>query len=273
MISYSKEPFPMGANQKSAVSCPVCRSSHWSEIDSGTTGDEHMSHCAVCCECATAWDLRTGAVLEKPVGSWGYMVRQRRPLTDEERHGFADQFAAFFTRLGMPLDQPGTRDTPLRFVDTMADLTAGYDGDPRIDVVFPKECRQACGDNQIVEANVPFFALCEHHVLPFYGHASVGYVRDDEIIGVSKLTRIVRLAARRFTQQERMGRDIADVLETIVRPGGVAVMIYGHHMCSQMRGVHDVVSQMRTIVWRGVYQQNETLQRVFLNLAGQGITP
>lgn len=259
----------MGANEKSAVSCPVCRSSHWTELDSGDTGDEQMSHCAICCECATAWDLRTGAVLEKPTGGLAYVIRRRQPLSDEERHAFARQFAAFLSRIGMPLDQPGTVDTPLRFVDTMADLTAGYDGDPRIDVVFPKECRQACGQDQIVEANIPFFALCEHHVLPFYGHATVGYIRNDEIIGVSKLTRIVRLAARRFTQQERMGRDVADVLEAIVRPAGVAVIIHGHHMCSQMRGVHDVVSQMRTIVWRGVYKENEAFQRVFMDLAGR----
>jgi GTP cyclohydrolase I len=237
-------------------------------LDNDETGDEHMSHCAICCECATAWDLRTANVLEKPTGIYAHLARKRQLLTDEERHHFADQFAILFSRLGMALDQPGTKDTPLRFVDTMADLTAGYDGDPRIDVVFPKECREACGQDQIVEANIPFFALCEHHVLPFYGRAAVGYIRHNEIIGVSKLTRIVRLASRRFTQQERMGRDIADVLEAIVRPTGIAVLIEGHHMCSQMRGVHDVVSQMRTIVWRGQYQQSEALQRVFFDLAG-----
>jgi GTP cyclohydrolase I len=206
--------------------------------------------------------------LEKPAGIYAHLARQRQPLTDEERHRFADQFAVLLSRLGMVLDQPGTKDTPLRLVDTMADLTAGYDGDPRIDVVFPRECRQACGMDQIVEAGIPFFALCEHHVLPFYGHAAVGYIRDDVIIGVSKLTRIVRLAAKRFTQQERMGRDIADMLEAIVRPSGVAVLVEAHHMCSQMRGVRDVVSRMRTIVWRGVYQQQEALQRAFFDLAG-----
>jgi GTP cyclohydrolase I len=168
----------------------------------------------------------------------------------------------------MPLDQPGTKDTPLRFVDAMADVTAGYDGDPRIDVVFPKECRRSCGLDQIVEAGIPFFALCEHHVLPFYGHVAVGYVSDEVIIGVSELTRIVRLCAKRFTQQERLGRDIADALEAIVRPAGVAVLVEGHHMCSEMRGVRDVVSQMRTIVWRGVYQDREALQRAFFDLAG-----
>ena len=152
-------------------------------------------------------------------------------------------------------------------IETMADITAGYDGDPRIDVLFPKECHQSCGLDQIVESGIPFFALCEHHVLPFYGHAAVGYVRDDDIIGVSKLTRIVRLAARRFTQQERMGRDIADVLEAILRPAGVAVLVEGHHMCSQMRGVRDIESHMRTIVWRGAYQHNDALQRVFFDLA------
>jgi GTP cyclohydrolase IA len=259
----------MGTNEKSAVSCPACHSRHWVEMQCGEAVQApNGSPCAMCCECATAWELSSGRVLEGSAGGCAYAARRRHPLSDEERRRFADQFAAFFSRIGMVLDQPGTVDTPLRFVDTMADLTAGYDGDPRIDVVFPKECREACGHDQIVEANIPFFALCEHHVLPFYGHATVGYLRNDLIIGVSKLTRIVRLAAKRFTQQERMGRDIADLLEAVVHPTGVAVIIRGHHMCSQMRGVRDVVSQMRTIVWRGAYQQNEALQRVFFELAG-----
>ena len=118
----------MCADHEPAVSCPVCHSSHWTDEDCGDTGHGVRSHYAICCECATAWDMATGDVLDRPGGTCAYMVRHRQPLTDEERHRFAGQFSLFFARLGMPLDQPGTKDTPLRFVDAMADITAGYDG-------------------------------------------------------------------------------------------------------------------------------------------------
>ena len=108
----------MGENHESAESCPICHSSHWMEADCEDSDDGQVSHYAICCECATAWDRRTGDVLDRPTGSCAYMVRHRQPLSDEERHRFAEQFSSFFSRLGMPLDQPGTKDTSLRFVDT-----------------------------------------------------------------------------------------------------------------------------------------------------------
>ena len=101
----------------------------------------------------------------------------------------------------MDLATPGTRETPRRFLQALLDATAGYDGDPKLRTAFPSERPHTVdgSHSQIIEGPIVFHALCEHHALPFYGVAHVAYVAGPEIIGISKLTRLVRLYARRFT--------------------------------------------------------------------------
>lgn len=89
---------------------------------------------------------------------------------------------------------------------------------------------------------IPFFSLCKHHSLPFFGKAYVGYIAHEHILGLSKLTRLVRLFARRFTVQERIGQQLADALEQILEPHGVAVHLEAVHLCTQMRGVREIES-------------------------------
>ena len=124
-------------------------------------------------------------------------------------------------RFGMELGTPGTERTPERFLKALYDATAGYEGDPKLLTAFPTECRRDadCLVSQVVEGPISFYALCEHHALPFHGFAYVGYVAHERIIGLSKLTRLVRLFSRRFTVQERLGEQIADALG---RAGGAA---------------------------------------------------
>src|SRR5450759_927739 len=93
----------------------------------------------------------------------------------------------------------------------------------------------------------------EHHALPFYGRAYVEYIAHEQIIGLSKLTRLVRLFAKRFTVQERIGQQIADSLDAMLHPHGVAVYLDAHHLCTQMRGVRETDSVTRTTFWRGEY--------------------
>ena len=171
-------------------------------------------------------------------------------------------FAAF----GMELDTPGTRDTPRRFLQAMFDATAGYCGDPKLRTAFPSERpRHADGrHSQIVEGPISFFSLCEHHALPFHGTAYVGYIAGDEILGISKLTRLVRLYARRFTVQERLGEQIADTLAELVEARGVAVRLEAAHLCTQMRGVAEEGSRTVTMFWRGLYDEDADLRREFL---------
>src|SRR5438309_5397772 len=115
--------------------------------------------------------------------------------------------AEILQMMGMRLDSPATRETPRRFIRALFDATDGYEGDPKLVTAFPTECDGGpdCRISQVVEGPIPFFSLCEHHAFPFFGHAFIGYVAHERILGISKLTRIVRLFARRFSVQERLG--------------------------------------------------------------------
>lgn len=118
--------------------------------------------------------------------------------------------------------------------------------------------------SQVIEGPIPFFALCEHHAPPFYGQAYVGYIAHETIVGISKLTRLVRLCAKRFTVQERMGRQIVDTLESMLEPHGVAVYLEAHHLCTQIRGVRELSPLTRTSFWRGHYEGDAALRAEFL---------
>ena len=190
-----------------------------------------------------------------------------------ERNVAADDWARYeryvgeiFSAFGMELDTPGTVDTPRRFLQAMFDATAGYDGDAKLRTAFPSERPDGVEGrhSQIVEGPIAFFSLCEHHALPFHGLAHVAYIADGEILGISKLTRLVRLYARRFTVQERLGEQIADTLVELVAPRGVAVHLDAAHLCTQMRGVEEEGSHTVTTFWRGLYDEDADLRREFL---------
>ena len=168
--------------------------------------------------------------------------------------------------LGLDLATPGTRETPARLLQALVDSTAGYDGDPKLRTAFPSECPPGVDGSrsQIVEGPIAFYALCEHHALPFHGVAHVAYVAGPEILGISKLTRLVRLYARRFTVQERLGEQVADTLAELVQARGVAVRLEAAHLCTQMRGVEEDGSRTVTTFWRGLYEQDADLRAEFL---------
>jgi GTP cyclohydrolase I len=193
-----------------------------------------------------------------------------RTVSEQELDKFEGYMAEIFTAMGMDVHTRGTQQTPQRFVRALLDSTAGYDGDSKLLTVFDTECPEGpdCRLSQVVEGPIQFYALCEHHALPFYGKAYVAYIARERIIGISKLTRLVRLFARRFTVQERMGQQVADSLETMLHPHGVAVYLEAHHMCTQMRGVQESASLTRTTVWRGDYQTDAALRSEFLLSCG-----
>lgn len=201
---------------------------------------------------------------------WSPRLREHRELTPEQWERFGRYAAEMFAAFGMDLDTPGTVDTPRRFVRALYDATDGYEGDPKLLTAFPTESKGGAPwhVDQIVEGPIPFVGLCEHHALPFVGHAFVGYVAQEEIIGLSKLTRLVRLWARRFTMQERMGDQIADTLNSLVHAQGVAVFLEAHHLCTQMRGVRNLQTKTRTAVWRGEYAKSAEMRGEFFRLAG-----
>jgi GTP cyclohydrolase IA len=191
-----------------------------------------------------------------------------RDLTPEDWVHLEHNAAEILEAFGLDLDTPGTRDTPRRFLRALYDATAGYDGDPKLRTLFPAERPEGVDGRhaQIVEGPVGFYALCEHHALPFHGRAHIGYVAGDEILGISKLTRLVRLYARRFTVQERLAEEIADGLCDLAGARGVAVKLEAAHMCTAMRGVEEDGSLTVTTVWRGLYDEEQSLRAEFLTL-------
>ena len=189
-----------------------------------------------------------------------------RPIDSADWLRFQGYMEEIFGAFGMQLGMPGTERTPERFLTALYDSTAGYEGDPNLLTAFPTECRcdADCLVSQVIEGPISFYSLCEHHALPFHGFAHVGYVAHERIIGISKLTRLVRLFARRFTVQERLGEQIADALAGLMEPHGVAVHLEAAHLCTQMRGVREEHSKTVTSVWRGGYSENPELRREFL---------
>ena len=200
------------------------------------------------------------------------MALQKRQVSDEQLRRFEGYAAEMFAAFGMDLGTPATVDTPRRFVRAMLDATEGYDGDPKLITAFETECRGGpdCRLSQVIEGPIQFYSLCEHHALPFSGHAYVGYIAHEHIIGISKLTRLVRIYARRFSVQERLGQQIVDTLEAMLEPHGVAVYLEAHHMCMQMRGVKEDGALTRTTFWRGEYDTNPALRSEFLSICGIG---
>ena len=188
-----------------------------------------------------------------------------REIPPEDWLRYRGYVGEIFAALGMDIDTPGTRDTPERFLRALFESTSGYDGDRKLVTAFPAEGTRLedSAPGQIIEGPIAFSALCEHHALPFFGVAHIGYIADDQIIGISKLTRLVRVYSRRFTVQERLGEQIADTLEALIDPRGVAVYLDALHLCTRMRGV-EADSHTVTTFWRGAFGDAE-LRREFLD--------
>ena len=198
------------------------------------------------------------------------MKLNSRQISDEQALKFEGYIAEIFSAYGLDLDTPATLETPRRFIKALFDATDGYDGDPKLLKVFSTECRgdPDCRLSQVIEGPINFFSLCEHHAFPFFGHAYVGYIAHEDILGIPKLTRLVRLFAKRFAVQERIGQQIADGLETMLHPHGVAVYLEAHHLCMEMRGVREVAPMTRTTVWRGHYADDPALRSEFFTACG-----
>lgn len=193
-----------------------------------------------------------------------------RQISDAQLHRLEECATEILSTLGLDLNTPATKDTPRRFITALFEATEGYDGDPKLLKIFQTECRGEpdCSLSQVVEGPISFFSLCEHHALPFYGRAYVGYIAHENIIGISKLTRLVRLFAKRFAVQERIGQQIADALEIMLHPHGVAVFLEAHHLCVEMRGVRETAPMTRTSVWRGHYAEDASLRSEFFTTCG-----
>ena len=124
-------------------------------------------------------------------------------------------------------------------------------------------------DEIVLVKDIPFYSLCEHHLLPFHGKAHVGYIpQDNRITGISKLVRVVEVFSKRLQLQERLTTQIAEAIEKSIRPKGVIVIIEAEHLCMTMRGVKKPGSKVKTSVVRGIFRENEKTRLEALNLIG-----
>lgn len=198
------------------------------------------------------------------------MELHHRAVSREQMCRFEGYLAEIFAECGLNLNTPATEETPRRFLQALFEATEGYDGEPKLLKVFDTECRgnPDCRLGQVIEGPIPFFALCEHHALPFFGHVYIGYLPHQSIIGISKLTRLVRLFAKRFTVQERLGEQIVNTCNAMLEPHGVALYLEAHHLCIEIRGVRDTSPLTKTTLWRGKYEHNASLRVEFLLMCG-----
>jgi GTP cyclohydrolase IA len=166
--------------------------------------------------------------------------------------------------LGEDPEREGLVDTPRRVAESLIYLTEGYGADPR--QVVGSALYEHEGDDLVTVRDIPFYTLCEHHVLPFFGRCHIGYLPKGKVIGLSKLPRLVDVFAHRLQLQERLTRQIAEAIDTALRPRGVAVVMEARHLCMEMRGVEKVDSETVTSCLLGEFRENAAVRAEFLDL-------
>lgn len=188
---------------------------------------------------------------------------QVAPPVDYER--IAAAVSEIIGALHLDGTREGLRDTPERVARMYADVFAGLRQDPRevLETGFEEG-----HDEMVVARDIPFFSMCEHHLLPFFGVVHVGYIPRGRIVGISKLARVADILARRPQVQERLTSQIADTIDSVVAPLGVAVVVEAEHLCMVMRGVKKPGSRIVTSVNRGVFREDPRTRAEFLALAG-----
>lgn len=165
--------------------------------------------------------------------------------------------------IGEDPGREGLQRTPERVARMYEELTAGYDVDPQ--KLINGALFNVDYSEMVVVKEIEFYSLCEHHLLPFFGHAHVAYIPGDKVIGLSKIPRIVEMFARRLQVQERMTQQIAALLDETLHPLGVGVVVQGQHMCSMMRGVKKAQASMVTSALLGSFKDNAQTRAEFMS--------
>lgn len=167
--------------------------------------------------------------------------------------------------IGENTEREGLRNTPKRVAKSFDKIFGGYNKDPKdILTIFDSENY----DEMIICKNIDFYSTCEHHMQPFFGQISIGYIPNKKIIGISKLPRIVEIYSRRLQNQERLTMQIAETLEKLLSPKGVGIVVNGKHLCMMARGVEKQNTLMTTSSFRGLFKKDPKTRAEFLKLIG-----
>ncbi len=173
--------------------------------------------------------------------------------------------------IGEDPNREGLENTPARVANAYKELLAGYRTDPI--ELLNEAVFEVSYDEMVIVRDIEYYSMCEHHMLPFLGKAHVAYIPDGKVIGLSKIPRIVDMYSRRLQVQERMTRQIADLLDELLHPQGVGIVVEGLHLCSVMRGVKKHDARMTTSAMLGAFRTNMPTRQEFLDNISRGATP
>lgn len=184
-------------------------------------------------------------------------------MIDKDRIEMAT--ASIIEAIGQDLSTESLKDTPKRVADMYAEIFSGLDIDPKAELATGFEEGH---HEMVILKDIPFYSMCEHHLLPFYGVAHVGYIPsvNGKVVGISKLARVVEIFARRPQLQERMTGQIADTIFEALQPDGVGVVIQAEHLCMIMRGIKKPGSTVITSAVRGAFRSKTITRSEFLSL-------
>ena len=184
-------------------------------------------------------------------------------MVDQDKIKLA--MASIIEAIGEDPLREGVKHTPRRVAEMYAELFSGLDADPKKELVVDFEEGY---EELVILKDIPFYSMCEHHLLPFYGIAHVGYIpgAGDRVVGISKLARVVEIVARRPQLQERMTQQIADAIFEALQPKGVAVVIQAEHLCMVMRGIKKPGASVITSALRGNFRSKVATRSEFLSL-------
>ena len=173
--------------------------------------------------------------------------------------------------IGEQPEREGLVNTPRRVARMYTELLSGYHADP--EKIVNGALFNISYDEMVIVRDIEFYSLCEHHLLPFMGRAHVAYLPAGKVIGLSKIPRLIDVFARRLQVQERMTRQIADLLQQLLEPHGVAVVIEGLHLCTMMRGVKKHDARMTTSAMLGSFRTNAATRQEFMDNISRGAGP
>lgn len=169
----------------------------------------------------------------------------------------------FLEGIGEDVNREGLLETPKRIAEMCKEIFGGLKEDAGEHLV---KTFTATNNEVIIEKEIPFYSVCEHHLLPFYGKAHIGYIPDGKVVGLSKLARTVEVYAKRPQIQEQMTAQIADDIMEYLKPKGVIVVLEAEHMCMTMRGVRKPGTLTTTFVTKGEFEENHDLKNTFFQL-------
>jgi GTP cyclohydrolase I len=188
-------------------------------------------------------------------------VAKSKPRLDDQ---IPDLIESLLVELGEDPERQGLKATPARVSKALRQLTDGYGVKPE-DVIAGALFDQDY-DEMVLVKDIPFYSLCEHHMLPFFGRCHVGYLPKGKVVGLSKIPRLVGIFAHRLQLQERLTNDIADALNSALLPKGVGVVVEARHLCMEMRGVEKPGGQMITSCMLGTFRRDPRTRAEFLDL-------